>query len=436
MKSQKFRLFIIVSTLCSSSSFSQHLIDIQRDTLMATHRIISIDNTTQSLNINSDSVRSLIEQYYYDQFRHTQNPNAPYFIFMSRDAQLSMGIGGAVRMRGYYDWNGAIPTPGFAPYLIPAKPDPTNRNSINTTPAGTCLFFRVIGRNDIVGNYQLYIECNFDGYNARDFHLKKAYAIIKDLTIGYASSTFSDPAALPQIIDAQGPCNKITPTNVLVRWMPTIKQKWIGAISLETPSSQITTDSTTQKVSSWLPDIATFIQYQMDKSSHIRLSGTLRMLSYRDMLKNKNENELGWAVMLSSVARPTKNITTYFTMNYGHGYSSLGGDLMIGAYDLIPKNNRRGHLYAPASFGWCLGVQYNFKPNLFVSSSLSQTRYLPKSNNNPAEYKYGICGNINLFWNITPRMLCGVEFDYGMRKDFSGEKRFAKRAEAVFQFSF
>ena len=71
--------------------------------------------------------------------------------------------------------------------------------------------------------------------------------IINNFTIGYANSTFSDPAALPQIIDAQGPNNKITPTNVLVRWMPTLGKKWIGAISIETPTNQITTDSLTIK---------------------------------------------------------------------------------------------------------------------------------------------------------------------------------------------
>lgn len=433
----KLSFLILLSVICITTANSQHLVDVQRDSLMNSHRIITINTSSNSTQqTNQDSIKVLIEKFYYDQFRHSQNPNAPYFIFMSRDAGLAMGIGGAVRMRGYYDWGGAIPVPGFAPYLIPMNPDPTNMKSFKTTPAGTCLFFRVIGQNKIVGDYQLYIECNFDGYNARDFHLEKAYAIVGNFTIGYANSTFSDPAALPQIIDAQGPSNKITPTNVLVRWMPTITKNWIGAISIETPSNQISTDSTTTKVSSWLPDFASFIQYQWDKDSHIRLSGILRTLSYRNLITNKNHNKIGWGVMLSSVARPTNKITTYLTINYGHGYSSLGGDLMIGAYDLIPDIKSDGTLYAPASFGWCIGAQYNFKPNLFASASFSQTRFLPKANTNPLEYRYGLCGNINIFWNLTPRMLFGAEFDYGLRKNFSGESRWAKRMGAVAQFSF
>lgn len=134
---------------------------------------------------------------------------------MSKDAQLAMGIGGCVRMRAFYDWGGAIPASGFAPKLIPMTPSPTNMRHFGTTPAGTALFFRVLGRNKTLGDYRLYIQCNFNGYQSRDFHLEKAYATINNFTIGYASSTFSDPAALPPTVDAQGPNNKISPTSVL-----------------------------------------------------------------------------------------------------------------------------------------------------------------------------------------------------------------------------
>lgn len=113
-----------------------------------------------------------------------------------------MGIGGCVRMRGYYDWDGAIPASGFAPYLIPMNPDPAHDRNFGTTPAGSTLFFRVIGRNKSLGDYQLYIEANFNGYQGRDFHLKKAYAVINDFTIGYANSSFSDQGALPPTVDA------------------------------------------------------------------------------------------------------------------------------------------------------------------------------------------------------------------------------------------
>ena len=46
----------------------------------------------------------------------------PYFMFLSKDASLAGGIGGCVRMRGYFDWDGAQPTSAFARirYLLTA----------------------------------------------------------------------------------------------------------------------------------------------------------------------------------------------------------------------------------------------------------------------------------------------------------------------------
>ncbi len=192
---------------------------------LESNKIVFIDGKPASDEIQHhvDSIRQVISDFYYDQFRHFQDPGAPYFLFMSKDSQLAMGIGGVVRMRGYYDWDGAMPTNAFAPYMIPMQPDPTNMRHFGTTPSGTALYFRVIGRNKQLGNYQLYIQADFSGYQGRDFKLKKAYAIVNDFTIGYASSTFSDPAAETPIVDAQGANNKIGTTSVLVRYMPVIR---------------------------------------------------------------------------------------------------------------------------------------------------------------------------------------------------------------------
>ncbi|MDE6331555.1 MAG: hypothetical protein K2L80_03035 [Muribaculaceae bacterium] len=437
----KIRNLIILSTAflygCLSTE-ARSLPDMQTDSLIASHKFINIDGTPVDTHSREylDSVYNIIATFYYDQFRHFSDPAAPYFLFMSRDSQLAMGVGGAVRMRGYYDWGGAIPSPAFAPYMIPIHPDPANMRVFGTTPAGTCLFFRVIGRNKTFGEYQLYIEANFNGYQTRDFRLKKAYAMINDFTVGYAVSTFSDLAAVPPTVDANGPNNKMSMTSVLVRYMPTFKNRWTVAASLETPATQIAADnSTTRSVSSWLPDAAAFVQYQWDKSQHIRLAGILRTLSYRDIAAGKNFNKLGWGIQLSSVSHPVDPLTLYLTMSTGRGYGSLGGDLICSAYDLVPDPDKPGRLTAPASLGWCAGLQYNFTPSFFISASASQTRYFAK-NEAPDEYKSGTFICVNTFYNLTPRIQLGAELDLGQRRNFGGEHRWTRRVGAVCQFSF
>lgn len=436
-------LALAVTAAISHAQFpketAKSLADRMHDSIVSDQKVITLGGNANIAQTDErkDSIKNLIERFYYEQFRHIQNPEAPYFLFMSRDATLAMGIGGCVRMRGYFDWDGAIPASGFCPYLIPTTPDPTNMRKFGTTPAGTCLFFRIIGGNKTIANYSLYIEANFNGYNSRDFHLKKAYATINDFTIGYANSTFSDPAAVPPTVDAQGPNNKLSNTSVLVRWMPRVKNRWVFAVSAETPSTQVDdTSADTKKLSEWVPDGAAFVQYEWGRTSHVRLAGIVRSLSYRNLTADKNHYLTGWGLQLSTVCHPASPLTFYGTLNFGKGYAGLGGDLLVGAHDLIADPEQKGSLYAPRSYGWCVGLQYNILPNLFISTAFSQSRYLPSKAVDPSEYRYGQFGDINVFWNLTTRIQIAAELDFGRRKNFDGTSRWAKRVGAMAQFSF
>lgn len=419
---------------------AESMVDIQKESLLNDHKIIYIDGRPDNADsmLHKDSIRDIVENFFYDQFTSFSDPAAPYFLFMSRDADLAMGMGGCVRIRGWYDMEAALPVNSFMPYLIPMTKDPANNRKLGATPAGSTLFFRVIGRNKKLGDYQLYIEANFNGYGGTDFHLKKAYAQLRQVTVGYASSTFSDPAAQPPTVDANGPANKISPTSILVRWMNTYKKRWTIAGSVEMPK-----DAAVSKIagkigpaSQTTPDLAAFIQYAWGKSEHIRLAGLLRSLPYEDLLTEKRHSKTGWGLQISSVVHPISPMTVYATFNCGKGHESTTGDLQVGDYDLIPAHADQTDMYAPFSLGWCLGLQYNFRPNLFASVSFSDSRYLPRSPREGSEYRYGNIFTANVFWNLTPRIQAGLEFDTGERKNWSGESRRADRLGLMCQFSF
>lgn len=404
-------------------------------------KIIYIDGKPDSLNriAIEDSLAREMLNFYYGQFRHYDDPAAPYFQFMSRDANLTMGIGGVVRMRGWFGFSDAITIPAFSPYLIPMGSDPTARRDFGTTPAGTSLFFSVLGSNRILGKYQLYIEANFNGYKARDFHLKKAYAQFRDLTVGLAPSTFSDPTAQAPMVDANGAANKIAPSNVLVRYMPVINKHWVLAVSVEDPDSPATyavDTATCSKVRKWLPDVAAFVQYQWGMGEHVRLAGLYRAMTYRDRLAESNHTLSGWGLMVSGVVKPHPQLTGYFTGVYGHGYTSVMNDMMQGNYDVVAEPGRPGRMYSPAAYGWNLGVQWNFRPNLFVSAQMGQVRYLPRHAVAPDEYRFGQLAAVNLYWNPTPRSQVALEYDWGRRRNQSGATGHSNRIGAMVQFSF
>ena len=409
--------------------------DIQRieNMIGSTHVI------TNASREQEDSINRMLNRFYYDQYRHFQDPRAPYFLFMSRNGNLALGVGGVIRMRGYFDWNGSIPTSGFSPYFITIPKDPTHDRSISANPSGTALYFTLLGHNSIFGDYLGYIEAGFSGYNNRDFKLKKAYIQVGDWTAGYATTTFEDTKAEPSTIDGAGANGKNTRTNVLVRYLHTFKgNHWSVAGSFEFPSSSIDADGTyTRACADYVPDIAAFAQYQWDGgSSHIRISGLGRVLTYRNLLAEKNQDIFGWAAQLSGVVKVLPQLNIYGIASIGQGHESYTTDLVGGSFDLIAKPGQVGELYAPTAAGYVFGASYYFSPKLFSNLALSEQRYYPRQNPDNSQYKYGLYGAINLFYDVTPRFEIGAEYLVGKRMNFDGTHGNANRVTAMMMLSF
>lgn len=389
-----------------------------------------------STSLANDSVRKLIARFYVDQYHHFQDPEAPYFLMMSKDATLALGLGGAVRMRGYYNFDGSVPYAGFIPYTIPVPADPSMRRKLNATPSGTALFLRIIGTNKKVGNFSAYIQGSFDGGTGSEFKLKKSYVTINDVTIGYATSAFVDITANPPVIDAQGPSGQTNNTSVLVTWRHPTAKGWVWSGSVEFPSSSIQTNNYTASIDDWFPDIVGYAERQWaNGAGHVRLSGLLRVLPYRDLVTETNHNKIGFGGQLTGVIPVGYSTTLYAEAVGGKGCESYINDFSVSGFDLIPSTTD-GKLYAPWCYGLTAGVKYNIMPDLFASLSVSESRLMARSGVAPTEYKYGLYGVANIFWNMSPRLQVGAEYLMGQRKNFNGETGSAKRVNLLFQFSF
>lgn len=428
-----------VSTLFAQSSTSsgdgvKTMDDLRTENMINSTHVI----TEGGVKLNRDSVNNLLSMFYEDQYRHFQDPRAPYFMFLSRDGNLAMGVGGLIRMRGFFDWNGSIPSSGFAPYMIPIPKDQENLRKLWATPAGTGLFFTILGNNSVVGDFMGYIQADFSGYQNRGFKLKKAYLQNKHWTVGYAKTTFEDTSAEPNTIDGAGPNGISGKTNVLVRYTTTFKEHWSVAGSFEFPSSAIQDDDDyTKPCSDYVPDIAAFIQYQWaGGDSHVRLSALGRVLSYRDLIESKNNNIFGWATQLSTTISVGRALQLYGIASIGKGHASYTADLGISNYDLIAKPGEKGEMYAPTSVGYVLGARYYFTPKVFSNIALSEQRFYPKENPHDSQYKYGLYGAVNVFWDITPRVEMGAEYLAGKRMNFNGAHDNANRLTAMIMFSF
>lgn len=385
---------------------------------------------------NVDSIAATIALFYVDQFRQFEDPLAPYFMLMSRNARIALGIGGSVRMRGWADFDGSIPANGFSPYLIPVPKNPDMQRRIGGTPGGTALFLQVVGRNPQLGDIIGYIQCDFSATD-NTFKLKKAYVTICDWTVGWAPTTFSDPSAQAPTIDGAGQNGKISHTTLLVRWLHNFKKNWAMAASLELPQSKVDADGImTKKLNDYVPDVAVFGQYQWSHNQHVRLSGIVRALPYRDLVDKKQHTEIGWGLQLSSVIYPINRLAIYAMASTGKGYQSYMGDLAIGSYDLVADKSTPGRMYAPLALGLNLGAKYNFTQNIYATVALGRVSYHPEYKVDPTDYKYGLYGSACLFWDMTSRLQTGIEYLHGSRHNFNGQHASANRVDLLFQFSF
>ncbi|MDE7080838.1 MAG: hypothetical protein K2O78_04195 [Muribaculaceae bacterium] len=384
-----------------------------------------------------DSVESMIMRFYANQFRNSQDPEAPYFTFMSKDANLAMGIGGVIKVRGYFDWAGMVDGGSFCTALIEPRTATTRRN-LGSSVAGTTIFFTIMGRNTPLGTYQAYIEGGFNGYQNSGFKLKKAWFQWNDFTIGLATTTFSDPAAQPDLLDGAGANGKIDRSNVLLRYLRTFHNHWSVGGSVEFPSSQIQTDDRlTQKCHDYVPEFAALGQYQWDRGqSHVRLAGIVRTMAYVDLPANRTCHNTGWGVQLSAVVRAGQYMKFFTQNSVGQGIGSYTGDLAAGNYDLLPMPADEGQLYAPWTVTSTVGAKAYWMPNLTSTFAVATLRHFPRSGAAPDVYKYGQYLAVNLIYDFTERVQLGVEYLAGKRKNAGGTSVNANRAQAVFTLAF
>ncbi len=311
-----------------------------------------------------DSTRRVISEFYYDQFRWAtfRTPRAPYFM-LGQDFRLRKWVSEAAYACAHTTI-GAEPYPqsGFAPYLIPRHlaDRSTCATSAPLLPGSerSSLLPRGLAASRAPGELSAVYRGQLStAMKPRRLAKALQQPCINNFTAGVrcaASSTriCSHCVTCPQSMRGRHCITGKTFTAVLVRYMTVIKDRWVLAVSGESPESSIDADNiNTAKVSNWMPDWATFVQYQWGKGEHVRLSGIARTLSYRDLIAGRNHNIVGWGRTAQLGGASPPSLTTYVTASYGHGSpAGLGGDLLIGSYDLTGRYKKAGTDVRPASF--------------------------------------------------------------------------------------
>lgn len=403
------------------------------DTIAHSAIIVSNEHVTQR---NSYEV---MKAMYEANGRHFQDPRAPRFLFLDRKGRVALGIGGYVKVTSSFDIAGIADNSDFITASIPTPPQPDMRNQFLMDASTSRLFFKLVGRNTSVGDFTVYIESDFRGVGAGYYgmRLRQAYVELWHIKAGRTWSTFCDVAAIPPTIDFQGPSGSVLAMSTSLQYNKIINKHWSMTFGIEMPSATYTIHPQyNASIHQRVPDLPSHYQYEWNNGeSHIRLSNLMRMLSYRNLVADKNKLAICWATQLSGMIKLSPHFKVYYQGSYGQGYASYLNDLSGYGYDLIPDEHN-GTMKAPYALGVTAGLQYTIRNGLFMSAAYSQCRLMDENTLPGDAYHYGQYVVANAFYSPFSNCLIGIEYLYGNRHNRDNTSGNAHRINAMIQYHF
>ncbi|SEG02508.1 DcaP family trimeric outer membrane transporter [Parabacteroides chinchillae] len=367
------------------------------------------------------------------------DPKAPRFILTDRKGRFALGIGGYVKATAEYDFDGISDDVDFYPSLIPNKGQGTYaRNQFQMDATTSTIFLKLVGRTKNLGDFVVYTAGNFRGGD-KVFQLQNAYASFLGFTLGYDYTLFMDAAGAPPTIDFAGPNGMAFHRATQFRYEHTFMQRLKMGIAVEMPDVDGLTTSNERIGVQRTPSFPLYVQYNWNKSSHLRVAGIFRSMTYDNLVAHKAESEAGWGVLASTTFNLGKSLQMFGQGVYGRGISQYMNDISNLNVDIVPNPEKQGEMQVLPMMGWYAGLQYNITPKVFISSTYSQSRLYSEKDypRTPSDqYRYGQYLVANVFWNITPNLQAGVEYLHGWRTDFDDMTRQANRINVSAQFNF
>jgi hypothetical protein len=353
---------------------------------------------------------------------------------------FSLEIGGNIRAVAEYDFGGIVDNVDFYPSLIvtPGMDGDYARNKFQMDASSSSLFMKLVGKSRTLGDFIVYVNGYFRG-DKSTFRLHHAYASFLGFTAGYDYGTFTDTGAAPTTIDFEGAAGQVLYRTTLLRYAKAINKNWSFGIAVEMPLVNAVTNQNLTVKSQRTPDFPAYIQYNWGKSSHFRVAGIIRTMTYSSRMDEKAYSQTGWGAQGGMSTYALKNLRLVGQITYGKGIGYSFNDLGRLNMDLVPDADNLQRMQVLPMLGWYAGFQYNITPKVFVSGIYSQSR-IYSNNGYPANdsdtYRYGQYLVANAFWNINSGMRFGAEYLKGWKTDFKDETNSANRISLLMQYSF
>lgn len=379
------------------------------------------------------------------------NPHNENFI-LTVGGQLNLIIGGDFGNNLYKQPGAGI---SFVTNAIPVPPQQGKRVDLYINAINGSADMQVVGfantKNQVTG----YFKIGTNGIST-NIVLQRAWASWRGITAGMKLTLFQDDyACQPPTIDPEGPSGEVSAVAYEIGYkspsfngfrfaaaldMPTYNSSMGYYRGVDYPEMDNKMVSTTD-FDQWIPDVPAWVEYSWSEWNRIRVSAIFRGFRYKNLINEKLRASLGWGLMLSGNAQPSKQWILYYQFAFGKGIGNYIQDIAGHPYSFIPDDKNPGKMSPSPMMGANIGVSYNPTSRLQFNAMFSQSRIwnvreyankLDESEN----YRYALYGALNCFYNLNSFLQLGVEVLYGHRETWNIGGADDWRAQAQVSFSF
>ncbi|MBE9483215.1 MAG: hypothetical protein IMY74_00120 [Bacteroidetes bacterium] len=367
--------------------------------------------------------------------KHPQDPKYPQFVIYSKSNNFQLGFGGYVKLTGAFDFNGIVHSYDFITYDIPVENRNLGEKRIYFDAHQSRVYAEILG--NVKGNpIRFYLETDFysEHYYPR---LRHAYGQYKGFLIGQTWTTMMDLDATPNTIDFEGPNSSVAFRAPMIRYTLNISNAFKMMTSLELPEVSMTYGHGLSSSYQYAPDVILVFRFQAERG-HLQAGGVFRTMAYADSTRNDQKTVFGGGAAISGLFKLTKKDNFMFQGVIGKGIAKYVQDIYGVGLDAVPdddKYNRR-NMKAVRVGGFYFGYQHYWCTKLNSTLVYGFTKVHAGHTYPQQDYHLGQYASINLFWNILPSMTMAIEYLWGQRENYGGERGNANRFNGMVQFSF
>lgn len=398
----------------------------------------TFENGVTSIIVNekSDSVANVEKAFKGNAPTSPRENNLPRFAIIGKERQFYLGIGAQFLGEAVFDWGDNMPsTLNFTPSSMTARAR-GNGGNLGFAWQSSSIHFNFVAMPNTNNQLGLYFKGNFN--TSGTFKVSHFYAKYRGLTAGYTNSAFTDGAAQPFTIDNEGPNGYPSISLFTAYWAQDFGRGFSGALGIDAPTADFSTSTTAKYVNQRIPAVPLYVQYAYNGGfDHVRLSGIVRPMQYRNLERDHNSTLAGLGIQLSGITEIAGPVSFTYNAAYGRGIANYIQDDNGLGLDAT-ASTKAGEMTMSRTLGLTGGLAFNFSDKVSANMVYSHVTNWLGSNAvaQPDQYRYGDYVAANVVYNINRFLSAGIEYDYGHMKTFGGTPLHSNRLQAQLALTF